>query len=130
MVDYRIVPDESEEIERWLIDFSDRQKVDLIITTGGTGLGPRDLTAEATLEVLDRETPGIIETLRAFGAERTPYAMLSQGRSGVRGRTLIVNLPGSVRGVEESLDCLLPGLPHAFAMLAGEGHGKRGKVDK
>ena len=127
VVDYRIVPDEMDEIERWLVDFADRQKVDLVLTTGGTGLGPRDLTGEGTIEVLDRETPGIVEAVRAYGVERTPQAKFSQGRAGVRGRTLIVNLPGSVRAVEESLDCLLPGLPHAFAMLAGEGHDKRGR---
>jgi molybdopterin biosynthesis enzyme MoaB len=87
-------------------------------------MGPRDNTPEAMAGVIDREAPGLAETVRSFGQDRTPRAMLSRGRAGLRGRTLIVNLPGSPRGVEESLDALFPGVFHAFAMIRGGGHGK------
>ena len=96
--------------------------MDLVLTTGGTGFGPRDRTPEAMAAVIEREVPGIPEAARAHGAERTPYSMLSRGRAGLRGSTLIVNLPGSSRGVAESLDALFPGILHAFKMIRGGGH--------
>ncbi len=120
--EYRVVPDEPDQIAAQLVHYADEQGLDLVVTTGGTGFTPRDRTPEAMERVIEREAPGIAETVRAFGQARTPFSMLSRGRAGVRGRTLIVNLPGSYRGVLESLDALFPGLQHAFKMLAGHGH--------
>lgn len=117
-----VVPDEREAIERALRRLSDEERCDLVFTSGGTGLGPRDVTVEATRAVVEREAPGIAEAARAFGQERQPRAMFSRGVAGVRGRTLIVNLPGSLQGVKESLAALLPTLLHAAGMIAGEGH--------
>jgi cyclic pyranopterin phosphate synthase len=117
-----VVPDDQEVIERTLRRLSDEEKCDLVLTTGGTGLGPRDVTVEATRAVIEREAPGIAEAARGFGQERDPRSMLSRATAGVRGKTLIVNLPGSPKGVRESLAPLLPGLLHAVRMLAGEGH--------
>src|SRR3989338_412519 len=119
---YRILPDDEPEIVDALRECSDVQHLDLVLTTGGTGLGPRDRAPEATRAVIEREVPGIGEALRTYGQSRTSTAMLSRSLAGVRGRTLIVNLPGSLRGVEESLDALLPGILHSFPMLDGEGH--------
>jgi molybdopterin biosynthesis enzyme MoaB len=86
-------------------------------------LGPRDVTVEATLQVIERQIPGVAEAGRAYGQERTPYAMLSRGVAGVCGKTVIVNLPGSSRGVEETMEAIFPGILHAYGMLQGEGHG-------
>ncbi len=122
-----VVPDEQEEIAGVLRQLADQEGVDLILTTGGTGLGPRDVTPEATRAVIDKEIPGIAEAIRRHGRDRTPYAALSREVCGVRGRTLIVNLPGSVKGVRESLQVLFPGLQHAFAMLWGGGHEETGQ---
>ena len=94
----------------------------LILSTGGTGLGPRDVTVEATKEIIDREIPGIMETARAYGQERTPYAMLSRGLAGQRGDTLIINLPGSSKGVEECLNAIFPAVLHGYKMMKGFGH--------
>ena len=116
------VPDEREVIERTLRRLSDEEACDLVLTTGGTGLGPRDVTVEATRAVIEREAPGIAEAARGFGQAREPRAMFSRAIAGVRGRTLIVNLPGSPKGVRESLAALLPALLHAAAMVAGGGH--------
>ncbi len=120
--DYKVAPDNLEEIQKLLKHYADKQKFDLVITTGGTGLGPRDVTPEATASVLEREVPGLSETLRAYGQERMPLSMLSRGKAGVRGKTIIINLPGSKRAVTESLDALFPWLLHAFSMMEGEGH--------
>ncbi len=117
-----LVSDEREQIQARLIDMADRRKLSLIVTTGGTGFGPRDLTPEATRAVIEREVPGLPEAMRAATATRNPLAWLSRGVAGLRGRTLIVNLPGSPNAVEECLQVLLPLLPHALAMIDGHGH--------
>ncbi len=119
VIDCKIIPDDSVAIIRTITDFADRDKVDLILTTGGTGLGPRDVTPEAMKQVIEREAPGIAEAIRAYGTDRTPFAMLSRGTAGVRGKCIIVNLPGSVRGVSESLDALFPTIIHAVLLLWG-----------
>jgi molybdopterin biosynthesis enzyme MoaB len=98
-----------------------KRKVDLILTTGGTGLSPRDVTPEATLEVIDREVPGIAEAMRAASLRKTPRGMLSRAVAGVRGNTLIINLPGSPRAVEENLSAVLEVIPHAVEKLKGSG---------
>lgn len=125
--DYRIVPDDRGIIVETLKSYADDDGMDLVVTTGGTGFSPRDMTPEATREVIEREVPGIAEAGRAYGQDRTPYSMLSRGLAGIRGRTLIVNLPGSRRGVAETLDALFPGVLHAFKMLAGGGHEDGGR---
>ncbi|MFN3928338.1 MAG: molybdenum cofactor biosynthesis protein B [Thermoflexus sp.] len=117
---YAVVPDDIEAIQRILRVWCDEERLDLILTTGGTGLGPRDLTPEATRPLLEREAPGIAEALRFYSLQQTPFAMLSRGVAGVRGRTLIINLPGSPRAVREAMDLLGKVLPHAIAILRGE----------
>lgn len=112
-----IVPDEQEQIEAALTGWSDDEALDLLLTTGGTGFTPRDRTPEATLAVVDREAPGMAEAMRAASLKVTPYAMLSRAVVGIRGYTLIVNLPGSPKAVHENLEVLLPVLPHAVEML-------------
>lgn len=128
--DYCIVPDDIDTIVTKISQYCDVDKLDLVVTTGGTGFSPRDRTPEAMSQLIEREIPGIPEALRSFGQQRTPYSMLSRGRSGLRGNTLIVNLPGSRKGVSESLDALLPGILHAFPMIWGEGSWKEGKKKK
>jgi molybdopterin adenylyltransferase len=117
---YEVVPDDKETIAARLREWSDEQGLDLILTSGGTGLAPRDVTPEATLAVVERLVPGMGELMRQEGLRHTPMAMLSRAVAGVRGRTLIVNLPGSERGVRQSLEGLLPVLPHALETLRGE----------
>jgi molybdopterin adenylyltransferase len=112
-----IIPDEQEQITATLIDWCDRQRLNLILTTGGTGLAPRDVTPEATRVVIERDAPGIAEALRAMSLQYTPMAMLSRGLAGVRGRTLIINLPGSPKAVEECLTYIMEVLPHAINLL-------------
>ncbi len=119
--DYTILPDEKEKIAQKLLELCD-QGVHLILTTGGTGLGPRDVTVEATRQIMEREIPGIMEAGRAYGQRRTPYAMLSRGLAAQRGKTIIVNLPGSSKGTEETLNAVFPALLHAYAMMKGMGH--------
>ena len=99
---------------------ADGHLTDLILTTGGTGFASRDITPEATLEVADRNAPGIAEAIRSYSMQFTPHAMLSRGASVIRGKTLIVNLPGSPKACKESLDCILKSLPHAFDLLRGD----------
>ncbi len=111
------VPDEQDQIAGLLRTWSDEQRLNLILTTGGTGLAPRDVTPEATKMVIEREVPGIAEALRAVSLRYTAMAMLSRGVAGVRGRTLIINLPGSPKAVKECLDYALPILPHAINLL-------------
>jgi molybdenum cofactor biosynthesis protein MoaC len=123
--DYRIIPDDREEIQRCLIDYADRQRLDLVLTTGGTGFSPRDNTPEAMREVVERDVPGIPEAARAHGQARMPYSMLARGRAGLRGNTLIVNLPGSRKAVRDYLAVLFPALLHAVKMIQGEGHPSR-----
>ncbi len=120
-VDYLVLPDEKEKIRRALLNFHERD-FSLVLTTGGTGLGPRDVTVEATQEVVDREIPGIVEAARAFGQQRTPYSMLSCGKAGLKGKMLIVNLPGSSKGTEESLDAIFPAILHSYKMMVGGKH--------
>ena len=112
-----IVPDEQEQIAATLREWSDTQRLNLVLTTGGTGLAPRDVTPEATRTVIEREAPGIAEALRAMSLQYTRTAMLSRGLAGVRGRTLIINLPGSPKAVKECLEYVLPVLPHAINLL-------------
>jgi molybdenum cofactor synthesis domain-containing protein len=114
-----IVPDERGEIEQALIVLADEEQVDLIVTTGGTGPAPRDVTPEATLAVIEREVPGLAEVLRFDGYRKTPLAVISRGVAGIRGRTLIVNLPGSPKAVREGMETLVPILPHTIKMLRG-----------
>jgi molybdenum cofactor synthesis domain-containing protein len=117
---YDIIPDRREQITDRLRCWSDDEGLDLIVTTGGTGLTPTDVTPEATLAVIDYAVPGLAEAMRAEGHKHTPMAMLSRAVAGVRGRTLIINLPGSPRGVRENLRAVLPVLSHALEMLRGQ----------
>lgn len=117
---YQIVPDEKEIIKEKLIELADEVKVDLALTTGGTGLSPRDVTPEATAEVIDKEVPGFAEAMRAESLKKTPAAMISRAIAGIRKRTLIINLPGSPKGARECLEVALPALPHAVEVIRGE----------
>ena|SRR5579863_5319928 len=112
-----IIPDERERIAATLREWSDEKQLHLILTTGGTGLAPRDVTPEATRSVIEREAPGIAEAMRAVSLQHTPFGMLSRGVAGTRGHTLIINLPGSPKAVKECLECILPVLPHAINLL-------------
>jgi molybdopterin adenylyltransferase len=116
---YGIVPDEYAEIVGALVAWSDQDKLDLILTAGGTGPAPRDLTPEATLAVAERLVPGLPEAMRMAGLTHTPHAMLSRGVAVIRGSTLIINLPGSRKGATQSLAAILPALPHALEKLKG-----------
>lgn len=115
-----IVPDEQAEIARFLREWADIGEVQLILTTGGTGFAPRDVTPEATCSVCQRMTPGIPEAMRAASLAITPRAMLSRAAAGIRGGTLIVNLPGSPKAAKENLEAVLPTLGHGLQMLSGE----------
>lgn len=121
VVDYAILPDERAEIAAKLSAWADEGRADLVLTTGGTGLSPRDTTPEATLDVAERLVPGLPEAMRAAGLAKTPRAMLSRGVAVIRRRTLIINLPGSPKGVRENLEALRPALGHAMEILTGRG---------
>ena len=117
---YIIVPDEKEALSKQMVLMADELGIDLILTTGGTGLGPRDVTPEATLSIIDKQVPGLAEVMRAKSLEKTNRAMLSRAVAGTRGKTLIINLPGSPKGVQECLEVILPALEHGLAIMKGE----------
>jgi len=125
VVKYTVVPDDRARIEKELMRIS--EQVDLVLTTGGTGLSPNDVTPEATARVIEKVVPGISEAMRMEGLKRTPYALLSRGIAGVRKTSLIINLPGSPKAVRENLEAILPAIPHAIETLKGEGGECAGK---
>ncbi|MFC2086084.1 bifunctional molybdenum cofactor biosynthesis protein MoaC/MoaB [Bacteroidota bacterium] len=120
-INYTIIPDEPEDLKSLINKYAD-EKYDLVITTGGTGVSPRDITPETLLPMFDQEVPGIAEASRAYGQERTPYSMLSRSIAGLIGHTLIIALPGSTTGASESMDAIFPYLLHTYRMLAGKRH--------
>ncbi len=117
---YQIVPDEPDLIQSAIIEAVDKLKVDLVLTTGGTGLAARDITPEATRAVIEKTVPGISEVIRMESFTKTPQAILSRAIAGIRGKSLIINLPGSPKGVRESLEIILEALPHGIAVLKGD----------
>jgi molybdopterin adenylyltransferase len=120
IVQTAIIPDEVDQIKKTLVEYADIRNLDLIITTGGTGVSPRDLTPDATLAVIDKEVPGMAEAMRRESAAITPHAMISRAVAGIRGRSLIINLPGSPKGVRENLAVILPALKHAVKKIKGD----------
>jgi len=120
VVKYEVIPDEVDVIAGKLADWADEGNVDIILTTGGTGLGQRDVTPEATLSIVDKVVPGFAEAMRAETFNVTPFAILSRAVAGVRGKCLIINLPGSPKGVRECLRVILSVIPHAVAIIKGE----------
>ena len=125
-----VVPDEPDQIRATLLEWCDQAGLDLILTTGGTGFAPRDTTPEATAAVIDRPAPGLAEAIRAASLKITPHAMLSRGLAGIRGSTLVVNLPGSPKGALESLYTITPVLPHAVQLLRGDPGSEMGHTAK
>ncbi len=120
-----ILPDDESAIRTALTEWADSREVDVILTTGGTGFAPRDVTPEATRYVIEREAPGLAETMRADSLKKTPHAMLSRAMAGIRGRTLIINLPGSPKGAVENLQTILPVLSHAVQLLTDDPDSER-----
>lgn len=120
VAEHEVVPDDLEAISAVLARWSDERNLDLILTTGGTGFAVRDVTPEATLKVIDRRAPGLEEAMRAESMKHTVHAMLSRAVAGMRGRTIIINLPGSPKAVRENLGVILPALPHAVRLVRGE----------
>jgi len=120
VVKYEVIPDEAEMIARKLTQWADEGSVDVILTTGGTGLAPRDVTPEATLSVIDRVVPGLAEVMRIQTFSKTPLSMLSRAVAGVRKKCLIINLPGSPKAVRECLEVILPAIAHAVGIIKGE----------
>jgi len=117
---YTVIPDEESIIVKTLISYVEKERLDLIITSGGTGLSPRDVTPESTRKVIEREVPGMAEAIRIESLKKTPFGMLSRGVVGTRGHSLIVNLPGSPKAVRENLTTILPVIPHALEKLQGD----------
>lgn len=117
---YEIIPDDKDMIKQKLIDYADYRKLDLIITTGGTGVSPRDVTPDATLEVVDKLIPGMAEMMRLESMSKTPYAMISRAVVGIRNKSLIINLPGSPKGARENFSVLIPALRHAIEKIKGD----------
>ena len=120
VVKYEVIPDEVDVIASKLAEWADGGSVDVILTTGGTGLGPRDVTPEATSSIIDKAVPGFAEAMRAATFSITPFAILSRAVAGVRGKCLIINLPGSPKAVSECLQVILPAIPHAVEIIKGE----------
>jgi molybdopterin adenylyltransferase len=120
VVCYAVIPDEAEGIVETLVEWADEKHLDLILTTGGTGLSPRDVTPAATARVIDWQIPGMAEAMRSASMQKTPHAMLSRAIAGVRGTTMIINLPGSPKGVRENLEVVLPALEHGLRKLKGD----------
>jgi len=120
LVRYEIIPDEKETISSKLAEWADEGRIDVILTTGGTGLSRRDVTPEATMAVVDRAAPGFTEAMRAGTLSITPMSMLSRSAAGIRGNCLIINLPGSPKAVRECLEVILPVIPHAVEIIKGE----------
>ena len=117
---YEIIPDEKEAIRDKILEYADRKHLDLVVTTGGTGVSPRDVTPDATLEILEKELPGMAEAMRRKSMEKTPHAMISRAVAGIRGQCLIINLPGSPKGARENLEVILPALKHAIEKIKGD----------
>ncbi len=118
--EYKVIPDDEDLIVDTLVEWVDIKKLDLILTTGGTGLTPRDITPEATARVLEQQIPGMAEAMRMASMQKTPHAMLSRALAGVRRKSLIVNLPGSPKGARENLEVVLPALEHALLKIKGD----------
>ncbi len=126
VVQTEIVPDDQETIREILLGWCERDQIDVILTTGGTGFGPRDVTPEATLSVIHRAAPGLVEAMRQASLQVTPHAMLSRAVAGIRGKTLIVNFPGSPKAAVENFQVILPVLPHAIQLLQGDPNAEAG----
>jgi molybdopterin adenylyltransferase len=120
ILDYKMIPDDIATIAATLREWSDSNRFDLILTTGGTGVSPRDVTPDATVQVLDRLIPGFGEVMRMKSLEKTPHAIISRAVAGIRGKTLIINLPGSPKGAMENLEAVWPAIPHAVAKIQGD----------
>jgi gephyrin len=126
IVEYAVVADDIQAIQTTLMDWVDNKRLDLILTNGGTGFAPRDVTPEATKSVIEKETPGLVYAMLRESLSITPHAMLSRSAAGIRGTTLIVNLPGSPKAARENLLAVLPGIPHALELLSSSPHAEAG----
>lgn len=120
VIEYEVIPDEKEVIKQKLIEYTDGKNLDLVITTGGTGVSSRDLTPDATLEVIEKEIPGMAEVMRRESGAKTPHAMISRAVVGIRGQSLIINLPGSPKGAVENLSFIIPALEHTIDKIKGD----------